>query len=51
MCSDEYKTRLTLERKDFLEQWLIGSEVGDLCRGSQVPESYLKQFRKNEEAK
>ena len=51
MCSDEYKVHLTLQRVDFLKQWIIGSEGGDICRGSQVPQSYLNELLKNESEK
>lgn len=48
MCSDKYKVQLTRQRVAFLQQWIIGSEGGDICRGSQVPQSYLQELLKNE---
>ena len=51
MCSDEYKAHLTLQRLAFLKQWTIGSGGGDICRGSQVPQSYLEQLLKNKSNK
>lgn len=51
MCSTEYKAKLTLQRVDFLKHWTTGSESGDICRGSQVPQSYLKEILANESKK
>ena len=51
MCSDEYRVLLTSQRVAFLKQWTKGSEGGDICRGSQVPQSYLEELLKNQSDK
>lgn len=34
LCASGYKRDLTLQRVEFLKQWLVGSEEGEVCRGS-----------------
>lgn len=34
MCMSNYKTTLTLDRIKHLEQWIKGTEEGDVCSGS-----------------
>ncbi len=34
MCASEVKTKITLQRIEFLKQWLKGSGEGDICSGS-----------------
>lgn len=48
MCAAGYKAQLTLQRTEFLKQWLIGVEEGDVCGGSQMPQWRLKEILKNE---
>jgi len=48
MCSDKNRVQLTSQRVAFLKQWTKGSEGGDICRGSQVPQSYLEELLKNQ---
>lgn len=35
MCADAYKKQLILQRIEFLKQWIVGVEEGDVCGGSQ----------------
>ena len=42
MCASGYLTQLTLQRIEFLKQWLIGHGDGEVCGGS-VMHSYCLQ--------
>ena len=37
MCVSEKKTKITLQRIEFLKQWLKGCEEGEVCAGSIKP--------------
>jgi uncharacterized protein YecT (DUF1311 family) len=41
-CASCYKTKLTLQRVEFLTQWLAGVEEGEVCRGSRMPKWRLE---------
>jgi uncharacterized protein YecT (DUF1311 family) len=46
MCADGYKKQLTIQRIEFLKQWLIGVEEGDVCSGSKQPKNTIKAVNK-----
>lgn len=48
MCAASYKARLTLHRVEFLKQWLVGVEEGDVCSGSPMNQWQLKKIPKDE---
>ena len=43
MCSSSRKTEITIQRIEFLKQWVKGIEEGGLCSGSIKNSWYLKQ--------
>lgn len=45
MCTSNVKTSLTLQRIEFLKQWLDGVAEGDVCSGSIRIESYLEKAK------
>ncbi len=48
MCVADLKARLTLQRVEFLKQWLVGAAEGDVCSGSQMLQMQLKNILKSE---
>jgi uncharacterized protein YecT (DUF1311 family) len=46
MCVSGYKTKLTLQRAEFLKQWLNGEEEGDACQGSIMNDRKIKELLK-----
>jgi len=47
MCASGIKTRITIQRIEFLKQWLKGVEEGDVCSGSVRNAWYLNKSKKN----
>jgi len=46
MCHDLTETTLTLQRVEYLKQWLTGIEEGDVCSGSiNTPEQIHKAIK------
>jgi len=39
MCENNYLEKLTIERIKILQQWLDGTEEGDVCSGSILPKT------------
>ncbi len=46
MCASGFKTRLTMQRAEFLKQWLNGEEEGDVCMGSIMNNRKIKESLK-----
>jgi uncharacterized protein YecT (DUF1311 family) len=46
ICVSGYKTKLTMQRTEFLKQWLNGKEEGDVCQGSIMNERKIKDLLK-----
>lgn len=44
MCVSENKTRLTMQRAEFLKKWLKGEEEGDVCKGSIMNDLKIKEL-------
>ncbi|MCL1124056.1 lysozyme inhibitor LprI family protein [Shewanella surugensis] len=48
MCAADHKVQLTLKRVAFLKQWLVGTEEGDVCSGSQMTQWQLTERLKTQ---
>ncbi|MFI3199800.1 MAG: lysozyme inhibitor LprI family protein [Methylococcaceae bacterium] len=46
MCVSGYKTKLTMQRVEFLKQWLNGEEEGDVCQGSIMNDRKITELMK-----
>lgn len=51
MCAGINKAQITLQRIEFLKQWLVGTEKGDMCGGTKMTQYYFQEMLKSESKK